>query len=137
MTKIIDRQTAREISDKIAAYVRTLEADYGVTVGKRSCRYGDTNVKVTIDCVLTADVLKETGATTPAQDKYDFEATVDVSLPKRGSIIKDGYGEEFSVDEWIPRGRKFQIRLTKLSNGKRYKFTRESIQHMKVVRYTD
>lgn len=131
MTKTITRATAKEISDKIAAFVDSLESEYGVKAGRRSSRYGDASVKVTIDCVLTEDNRAE-GVVTPAEAAYDLNAQLE-GLPARGSIIEDGYGEKFRIQEWMPRGRKYKVIVVKISDGKKYKFTTASVKLSRVV----
>jgi len=126
MTKKITRQTAKEISDKISAFVNSLEAEYGIKAGKRSSRYSDASVKVTIDCVLT-DENRAEGVLTVEEQAYDLERHLDDRLPERKSVIENGYGEKFVVIQWMPRGRKFKVVVEKLGTDKRYKFTKEAV----------
>lgn len=131
MGKVIDRQTAKEISDKIAAFVDSLESEYGIKSGKRSTRYSDASVKVTIDCVLTEDNRAE-GVLTPAEQAYDLNAQLE-GLPARGTIFESGYGEKFRIKEWMTRGRKYKVTAVNVDNGKGYKFTVGAIKNAKIV----
>ena len=128
MTNRIDRQTAKEISQKINDFVNSLEAEYGVKAGRRSATFSDTNVKVSIDCVLTPEN-REEGLLTPAEEMYDANAVVH-GLPARGSVFKDAYGDAWKVIEWIPRGRKYKIIMMKVSDGKKYKYSVNQLKQL-------
>ena len=134
MANSIDRQTAKEISQKIADYVKSLESEYGVVLNKRSCRYDEASINITLKCSLNQETLEKSGVLTSAQKAYDYEASVNKRLPARGSIVIDGYGDEFEILEWIPKGRKYKVALKNVETGKKYKFTKESVMLLEVVK---
>ena len=125
----IDRQTAKEISDKVKSFINSLEDEYGIVAEKASSRYSDTSVKLTINCVVSPDK-RDDGLLTREEERYDIEAKLQ-NLPARGTIFTTGYGEKFEIKEWLIRGRKYQVLGVKVSDGKRYKFSVQQIlQHV-------
>jgi len=124
----IDKQVAKEISDKIKDFVNSLEAQYGVEVAKTSGSFSDAELKLSIT-MKVKETKRDAGVLTPAEAQYDRMAQT-CNLPPRGSLVIDAYGEKWIPVEWIIKGRKYNILAVKLSDGKKYKFTDFSISGM-------
>lgn len=125
----IDRDTAKEISDRISDFVRTLESDYGIKLDKATARYSDVGVDITIKTKLTKDNRDE-GLLTPEEKEYDFQARLN-NLPPRGHVFKSPVdGSSYVITEWIPRGKKYKVLAINQENGKRYKFPVASIRNI-------
>jgi hypothetical protein len=124
----IDKQVAKEISDKIKDFANSLETQYGVEVAKTSGSFSDAEMKLSVTMRIK-DTKRDVGVLTPAEAIYDrMRQTHD--LPPRGTVVSDAYGEKWMPVEWIVKGRKYNILAIKLSDGKRYKFTDRSISGM-------
>jgi len=124
----IDKQVAKEISDKIKDFVSTLETQYGVEVAKTSGSFTDAEFKLSITMRVKEDK-RDAGVLTPAEAQYDRMRNTS-NLPARGTIVTDAYGEKWIPVEWILKGRKYNVLAVKVSDGKRYKFQWQSISTM-------
>lgn len=125
----IDKQTAKEIGDKIKDFVNSLETQYGVAVAKTSGSFTDAEMKLTITMKVN-ETKRDEGVLTPAEAQYDRMRNA-CNLPLRGTILVDAYGEKWIPLEWIPKGRKYNILAVKVSDGKKYKFTDRSLAVMR------
>ena len=124
----IDKQVAKEISDKIKEFVSTLEAQYGVEVAKTSGSFSDAELKLSIT-MKVKETKRDEGVLTPAEAQYDRMRNT-CNLPPRGTVLIDAYGEKWVPVEWIIKGRKYNVLAVKVSDGKRYKFADRSIAVM-------
>jgi len=124
----IDKQVAKEISDKIKDFVATLETQYGVEVAKTSGSFTDAEFKLSIT-MRVKETKRDAGVLTPAEAQYDRMRNA-CNLPPRGTQVIDAYGEKWIPVEWIIKGRKYNVLAVKVSDGKKYKFTDRSLATM-------
>ena len=125
----IDRQVAKEITDKIKDFINTLEAQYGVVVEKSSGSFSDAQLKLILTMKVN-ETKRDEGVLTPAEAHYETMRNA-CNLPPRGTVLIDAYGERWMPTEWIIKGRKYNVLAVKVSDGKRYKFTDRALAVMR------
>jgi hypothetical protein len=124
----VTRELVREINSKVKDFMNGLESQYGIQVDKVSCTYDNASFKSSFTCSLVQGK-RDAGVLTADERVYDYNQVV-FGLPVRGTIVTDGYGEEFQIKGWIPKGKKYQISILKLSNGKAHKASVDQIKGM-------
>lgn len=129
MTKTIDRTVAKEISQDIADFVKTLEIKHGIELKKRTGTFDATSFNLRLQLVLTDDV--RGGQATAAERAYDRNAGFD-NLPPRGTKVEIN-GTEFIIKEWKTRGRKYKIQGENVENGRFYKFTIDQVRNATII----
>ena len=126
----VTRELVREINQKTKDFLNSLQDQYGIQVDKVSCTYDNASFKSSFSCSLVQGK-RSVGVLTADERAYDYNQVV-FGLPERGSIVTDGYGEDFKIKGWIPKGKKYQISVVKLSNNKIYKVTVDQIKGWKL-----
>lgn len=127
----IDKKVAGEILDKIREFTKSLESEYGMKISKSSGTFSDAELKVSVSLKVSEEN-RDDGVLTIAESKYDLESLIE-GLPPRGTVLINELGDKLVPTEWIMKGRKYNILLTRVSDGKLFKSNVSSVLRMQRV----
>lgn len=115
------RTMASEISEEIRQALAGVEKKYGVTITHGNVGYSNVDMRMTM-------VVK-------SNDANELAKEFDIAVYAMGCEALTGYygknlklcGEDYTVKGVLPRGKKYNIKATKVSTGEDFKVSAQAL----------
>lgn len=116
-----DRTNLKRVRASIVAKLKEVEAEFGINLTDGNIRFSENSFTMKLEATTgnPADAAKE------KWDAYCFRIGM---RPEDFGKTFNVRGDEFRIDGYITKGKKYQVSVSKTSNGRGYKMTASMVK---------